>query len=82
MSDEVVLFHDLAARLRADGTPQPVADLVLAAYRDDESLAAVLAGGELAAPGHAGPAGPVNGRTCGWTPSGSRVSAASDRRRS
>jgi len=51
MSDETLLFHDLTARLRSLGVPQPVADLVLAAYQGDQGLDAVLAGGELTQPG-------------------------------
>ena len=58
MSDEIVLFHDLTARLQSLGTAQPVADLVLAAYRDDESLEAVLAGGEVPQPEHRRPEKP------------------------
>jgi ABC-type lipoprotein export system ATPase subunit/energy-coupling factor transporter ATP-binding protein EcfA2 len=50
MNDEIVLFHDLTARLQSLATAQSVTDLVLAAYRDDESLAAVLAGGEVPRP--------------------------------
>jgi predicted ATPase len=50
MRDETTLFHELTARLQSFETPQPVADLVLAAYQSDESLDAVLAGGEVAEP--------------------------------
>jgi predicted ATPase len=50
MSDELALFHDLAARLQSQGTPPPASDLVLAAYQSDHDLEAVLAGGELPGP--------------------------------
>ncbi|RSM44162.1 hypothetical protein DMB66_52530 [Actinoplanes sp. ATCC 53533] len=55
MSDEITLFHELTARLQSLETPQPVADLALAAYQSDESLDAVLAGGDVAEPDHPEP---------------------------
>lgn len=50
MSDELALFHDLAARLQSYGTPSLTSDLVLAAYQSDQDLEMVLAGGELPRP--------------------------------
>lgn len=46
MIDDDPLLGELAARLRSARTPPPVTDLVLAAYRDDESLDTLLAGGD------------------------------------
>ncbi|MET0492311.1 MAG: AAA family ATPase [Actinoplanes sp.] len=65
MNDEIVLFHDLTARLQSLGTAQPAADLVLTAYRDDESLEAVLAGGEVPRPEHVRP-DPAGSETDVW----------------
>lgn len=55
MSDERMLFRDLAVRLQSLGTLPPVADLVLAAYQSDENLDVVLGGGELMQPDHSTP---------------------------
>ncbi|NMO57596.1 AAA family ATPase [Actinoplanes sp. TBRC 11911] len=51
MNEEIALFHDLAARLAAAATSQPVTDLVLAAYQGDDALDDVLGGGTPSRPG-------------------------------
>ncbi|WP_203754939.1 AAA family ATPase [Actinoplanes cyaneus] len=55
MSDDNLLLGELTARLRAARTHPPVTDLVLAAYRDAESLDMLLAGGDPTRPDRGGP---------------------------
>ncbi|MEV4621200.1 hypothetical protein AB0J74_21155 [Asanoa sp. NPDC049573] len=61
MDDALTLYHELTDRLRALGTADPVVDLVLAAFRGDETLAAVMRGEPL-------PAAPTNETTTAEQP--------------